>query len=314
MRGRLGLTLALCALAVPGAGLASAAPERGTADLKCFGAAARDPLDPCRPTRKRWRVVPTPDDALLTPNSACTRQKIGDTLRQCAFGVPAPEATETVVVLGDSHAAHWRPAIAVVAQAKRWRVLELATPHCPLSLAEQGTRRNVTEWCPEWNRQVIEWLYDHPEVRTVIFSAHVRAPIVVPPGKKRWPTQVAGYVGAWQRLPDSVKRILVIRDNPIGEATTGDCVRKAIATRRSPARACPVRRAEALPRDPAEAAAEQLWMRGARVIDLTQHFCGPNLCLPVVGGVLVHRDVDHLTQLFAKTLGPYLLRAIDTEL
>lgn len=28
-------------------------------------------------------------------------------------------------------------------------------------------------------------------------------------------------------------------------------------------------------------------------------------------GVLVHKDVDHLTQLFARTLGPYLLRGLD---
>jgi hypothetical protein len=32
-----------------------------------------------------------------------------------------------------------------------------------------------------------------------------------------------------------------------------------------------------------------------------------------VGGALVHKDVDHLTQVFARTLGPYLLRAIDAS-
>jgi hypothetical protein len=31
----------------------------------------------------------------------------------------------------------------------------------------------------------------------------------------------------------------------------------------------------------------------------------------VVGGVLVHKDIDHITRLFATTLGPYLLRAYD---
>jgi hypothetical protein len=48
-----------------------------------------------------------------------------------------------------------------------------------------------------------------------------------------------------------------------------------------------------------------------RVVDLTRYFCGRQHCLPVVGGALVHNDVDHLTQRFAKTLGPFLLRRID---
>ena len=59
------------------------------------------------------------------------------------------------------------------------------------------------------------------------------------------------------------------------------------------------------------AAARRLESRGARAVDLTDHFCDRRDCFPVVGGVLVHKDVDHLTQQFAATLGPYLLRAID---
>jgi hypothetical protein len=47
------------------------------------------------------------------------------------------------------------------------------------------------------------------------------------------------------------------------------------------------------------------------VVDLTPHFCGRRRCFPVVGGVLVHKDTDHLTRRFSRTLGPYLLRATD---
>ena len=32
----------------------------------------------------------------------------------------------------------------------------------------------------------------------------------------------------------------------------------------------------------------------------------------VVGGVLVHKDVGHLTRDFSATLGPYLLRSLST--
>ena len=68
-------------------------------------------------------------------------------------------------------------------------------------------------------------------------------------------------------------------------------------------------RKRALVTDPSISAAQQLKARFTP-IDLTNFFCDERDCFPVVGGVLVHKDVDHLTQDFAATLGPYLLRAL----
>ena len=39
--------------------------------------------------------------------------------------------------------------------------------------------------------------------------------------------------------------------------------------------------------------------------------CDRRLCYPVVGGVLVDRNMGHLTGLFSSTLGPFLLRDVD---
>ena len=159
---------------------------------------------------------------------------------------------------------------------------------------------------------VVSWLGEHPEVRTVFVSANAQAPIVVPAGRAEYATRVDGYVRAWQGLPASVQRIVVIRDNPTDRTRTHDCVRRAIAQRRpagphvrggSGASSCLATRAS----PPRSGSAHA----GARVVDLTRYFCTRRRCLPVVGGVLVHKDVDHLTQLFAGTLGPFLLRRID---
>ena len=75
--------------------------------------------------------------------------------------------------------------------------------------------------------------------------------------------------------------------------------------------ACRTPRRIVLPDDPAVEAAHRLRGRGGRVIDLTHAFCGRRRCFPVIGGALVHKDVDHLSQPFARTLGPHLLRAIE---
>jgi hypothetical protein len=47
-----------------------------------------------------------------------------------------------------------------------------------------------------------------------------------------------------------------------------------------------------------------------RLLDFSDSMCTATLCPPVVGGVLVLRDADHLTRAFSATLGPYLLRAL----
>lgn len=312
------LAAAVAAAAALGTGVFGSVPgdgqAAGAATPRCFGAAARDPLHPCKNQRLRLRVTPTPDEALITPNMACRRDDVTDVVNGCSFGVPADQAAETVAIVGDSHAAHWRAALAVVAQAKRWHVLEISTPHCPLSLALPDSGAATANWCPGWNRRVVQWLGDHPEITTLLVSAHSRAPIVVPAGRTPWQTRVEGYVREWQTLPASVQSIVVLRDDPLDKVSTFDCVRRAIAHHRPAGTACRVARSHALAADAEVAAGKLLPPRKVRVVDLTRIFCDSRYCYPVIGGVLVHKDVDHLGQLFARTLGPFLLRGLDIAL
>jgi hypothetical protein len=95
---------------------------------------------------------------------------------------------------------------------------------------------------------------------------------------------------------------------------TLDCVQQAMDGGREPARACAVPRATALERDPAVTAAGETApthpRRSVKVVDLTDTLCDRRSCYPVVGGALTFKDVDHLTTVFAATLGPYLQDAV----
>ena len=53
---------------------------------------------------------------------------------------------------------------------------------------------------------------------------------------------------------------------------------------------------------------------GAHYVDLTNFFCDPTNCLPVIGHVVVHVDFDHMTATFARTLSPFLADALRHEL
>lgn len=47
-----------------------------------------------------------------------------------------------------------------------------------------------------------------------------------------------------------------------------------------------------------------------RFLDLSDYFCDARLCYPVVGNVMVYRNLNHLTATYARTLAPVLRREI----
>jgi hypothetical protein len=285
------------------------------AHLRCFGAAAHDPRRPCRNRRLRWMVVPTPVAARDRKNAPCTALHFRGRLEFCDFGVPAARSAATILVVGDSHAGHWRAALLLTARVKRWHGISLSWPNCPLSRATRAIPEPDHHECRQWKAQVFAWIRHHPEIHTVFVAEQASgAPVPAAPGRSELGTAVEGYAAAWRELPASVRRIVVIRDNPLQPRGIDSCITRAIARRRLADRACPILRRRALPPDPAAIAARRAHSARIRVVDLTRYFCGPRSCPPVIGGVLVHKDTSHLTAVFASTLGPYMLQAIDRAL
>jgi hypothetical protein len=264
----------------------------GSADAKprCYGAASRDPGKPCHNARLDRTVTPTPEKATITPNVACTPVDG----QGCAFGSGA----ETVVVFGDSHASHWRAGMQVVAKRRGWRVLEFARPHCPFSFAVPAPTEAGADECVAYNQGLIAWLAATPSVTRVFISNNARLPMAV----KGIDYRLKGDADALRALPASAQHVDVLRDPPTDRVSSHDCVDRALRRKTSFAR-CAVPRKRALVRDPTVESALRL---SRTVIDLTPFFCSSSKCFPVVGGVLTHKDQDHLTQDFARTLGPYI--------
>jgi hypothetical protein len=281
------------------------------AHARCFGAASRDPRHVCDNRRLRHAVVPAPDEAVTATNSPCTPLEVSGLVMPCEFGVPAADARFTVALVGDSHASHWRGALENVAQRKRWRGISLTRSGCPLSRASPAIAPESRRLgCLGWNRQVPAWLGRHPEVHTIFVVGHVAAEIVNRAGHDELAAKVRGYTAAWHALPASVTRIVVIRDTPLVGNDTFDCVRHAIAETRNAGDACAVARKDVLRTDAAVVAADRLRSKRVRVVDMSRFFCGPQRCYPVIGGALVYKDDQHITEVYATTLGPYLQRAI----
>lgn len=268
----------------------------------CFGAAARDPKLRCfsrarsvvpavgRPDPERiWRCAPD-----LTRTS-------------CLSGVTGPEATRTVALVGDSHSAHWRAALNVVAQLRRWRVHSHFSGGCFYSTVAS----RFTEGCGEFYRGTARWLAQHPEVSTVFVTANADTPIGVAAGENMEATKTAGFREAFEALPPTVKQVVVLRDTPRSSQRTLDCAYRAISARERLATVCPLARSFAIRPDLAVAAVRELRSARYAYVDLTRFMCGSTSCYPIVGGTRVTDDVHgHLNMTFMRTMAPYLMRAI----
>ena len=128
----------------------------------------------------------------------------------------------------------------------------------------------------------------------------------------RFVTQVSGALSAWRRLPNTVERIVVLRDTPKMLGDTDVRVERALARHRPAGPACARPRRAAVDRDAQAVAAARAGAARVRVVDLND-FILRRTCLPVVGGALVFKDNNHMTAVFTRTLGPYLEQAIDRQ-
>lgn len=289
--------------------------EQATAQLlasrpPCFGAAARDRARPCENRRLRGVVAPTPIEAVDETNAPCTEIRRRGVISVCGFGAAPDRARATVALLGDSHAAAWRAALQVVARDQRWRGLSITRTSCPFSQADRRIDEPGRSRCRAWNDALPRWFAGHPEVDTVFVAANTGGAVDRPAGRSLMDAEIAGYRRAWSGLPDSVRRIVVLRDTPKVRSSTLDCIDEAQAGERRAGPACAVPRRTALRRDPAVVAARRDTGRPVSVIDLTDVFCSRRLCLPVIGGALAYKDQEHLTPIFARTLGPLLGRQV----
>lgn len=320
------LLLLLATLLLAGALATSLAPAAGSAakpkpkatptpvpkldpipNIPCYGAAARDPERPCFNPSLARRVTPMPYDALLTANSPCrSNLEIRGTLVICEMLSWPERPTSTIALIGDSHASHWRAGLEVVAAAKGWRGYSLTRAGCPLTLAIPKGRS-----CARWNRLVRRWLRQHPEVETIFVSQKAGSRVIPPRGRDARRSQISGYQRAWRALPKTVKHVIVIRDVPKTKKSTAACITKAVARRRRPGMACAVPRSVGLLEDRAVIAARRYGSEKVGVVDLRRFFCNARVCPPVIGGVLVHKDNNHLTTQFTISIGPYLLRAVE---
>jgi hypothetical protein len=161
--------------------------------------------------------------------------------------------------------------------------------------------------CLDWTQRVFDKVSGKQYDLVVTSQRNVRS-IVGHEGADRARTLEAGYRHYLERLTSSGAKVLVIRDTPFPSTTIPD-IPTCVASHLDDQDACSGPASRWIPTDPLAAAARQV--DGASVVDLNRYICAPDHCFGVNGGIVTYHDGSHLTETYARSLGPFLAAAVD---
>ena len=236
----------------------------------------------------------------------CHQGALGTEPTACTFG--DADASTVVALVGDSHAGQWQPPLAAIAGDEGWRLDTYTKGSCALTAARTwlGTTQGPYDACTRWNEAVVGRLLADPPDLVVVSNNRIEVAGddgELVRGAAGDEAAAAGLTSTWQRLRDAGIDVAVLGDTPWVAIDVPECVaqhRDTWAVECTPDSAAPERRS-GLAQQQAAAREQDL-----PLLDVTELLCPGGACPPVIGGVLVWRDVSHVTASYARTLEPEL--------
>ncbi|MEU8420986.1 acyltransferase family protein [Micromonospora sp. NPDC048835] len=279
----------------------STPPDLAGAPLAGAASVGASPVD--------WfaRITPDPldarDDLPDVYRDDCVTQAQDASLRSCTYG--DRDSAVEVALAGDSHAAHWVPALQVIAAERGWRLVTYIKTTCSFLTAPVSIAGRPDHSCTEWNRNVRSALTGERRPRLLIVSSVTQIPLVngstPPPGPATADAQTAALSQTWSELTSAGLPLVILRDTPSFTVDMAECV----SAHRERLSACAQPRKRALAWGiPQERAASAL--PDVRLADLNDAICPTEPCPAVIDGLLVYRDAHHLTATYARSLAPRL--------
>lgn len=222
-----------------------------------------------------------------------------------------PEGSRTMVVLGDSHAAMWIPALDVIGKERGWQVIQLTKPGCQapdFPRYSTSFKREYTE-CGEFRAWALDRI-DEIRPDLVVISSMSRGARWMKDGEgvsegleRPWADGLAAVI---QRISPVSERIVVIGDMAYPREQGIECLTRNPGN----ALACGaemdyavIDEFQALEREVAEA-------NGAEFVDVIPWFCADGFCPAVIGGLTVHRDRLHVAENYVVWLSEALAAAL----
>lgn len=241
-----------------------------------------------------------PYDADTTLSSGCGLDRRGLTNRICRKGtVGGPR----IVLIGDSHAAHWMPALDRIGKAYGYEVIPLTKSNCPFYdylTFDEREMRNYTE-CAAWRPLAIAAANRLSPALVIISS--VWYPDVTDSAMEK-----SAAAAGLDRLIQQIAAPVAL----FGDVTfNGDDIPSCLARHRDEIAPCVIRapyRSSTWAHDLTRMVAKE---RDLPWFDFTPALCPRvNACPPIIDGIIVYHDAHHLTATMSRHLANALGVAI----
>jgi len=221
----------------------------------------------------------------------------------CVYGNRA--GTVTIALVGDSHAAHWFPALERFAKHEGWRLVTFVKVACPfidMPVGNTSLKREYRE-CADFNEATIARLKGlKPDLTLISMSRIAIHP--VDPGDDTVAAKGVAVARMVARVPGETA---IIVDTPYAGRDVPAC----LSLHQENVAACAIVRTTAFSHRFGDVEAVAAKASGAGLIDLTARICvGRDACPVVVNGLIVYRDTGHMTATFSRSLAPALGAAI----
>ena len=232
----------------------------------------------------------------------CLAFEMVTTPADCVYGVR--DGAFTVALVGDSHAAQWFPAVERLAKHRGWRVVTFVKVACPfidMRVANTALKREYRE-CAAFNEATIERLRAiKPDLTLVSMSR-----IAIHPLRAEDDTVAAKGAAVGRMVGRLAGPVALIVDTPYAGRDVPGCLSAHV----DQIEQCAIPRTTALTDHLGAIETVAAKASGASRIDLTRRICIGSPCAVVVNGLIVYRDIGHLTATFARSLAPALDSAI----
>jgi peptidoglycan/LPS O-acetylase OafA/YrhL len=250
---------------------------------------------------------PNPISQTLDQTGGCLNDFGASTPTECVFG-DTTNPVLTVALVGDSAAMEWFDALNAIAVHRQWKLVTELHSSCPWSATLVLNWNGIGELtaCQAWSKAVLHDLITTIRPNVVITSDYPSLlstpdyPVNASPAAM---AEIgAGMAQYWTQLAAAGISVTPIRETPDLVEDVPTCVDQ----HRTDLAQCDVPVSKAILPDSPVTDAAKLMNGKVTVVNANSLICGPKVCAPVVGNVLVFGDRHHLTGPYSKSTAPFL--------
>ncbi len=226
----------------------------------------------------------------------------------CTYG--PEDAATTVLLLGDSHAQQWLPALQSLAEERSWRLRAITKAACPMIDATvwNGPLKRGYRECDEWRERALRLIEEEDPALVFVSSADMYELVDEGGARLEEGDEAAAAEALTRYLARMTERapVIVLADTPRVGYDPAEC----LATSDDVAD-CDIDRERMFDAAYARIEADAAAAAGADLISAADWLCFEDDCPLIRGSKLVYRDRHHLTATFAALLSQRLGAAID---